>query len=205
VGRVFQHGELEQMAEIYLRNNIIICSVEIHCELLFPKYRHVPIDSLAPEIADLTITLIAPNKTFNIADLRFSVAIVPDPRLREKLEVCQTRLGPWYRHNGVCSHLGRLSLWSAMTGLLDYLEANRDFLVRYVTTQLPGVAISEPEGTYLGWLDYRKANFPGSPHDFFLNKAKVVKGRVGFPGRWSATCPRPFPPTCCVDASPFLR
>jgi len=85
-----------------------------------------------------------------------------------------------------------------MTGLLDYLEANRDFLVRYVTTQLPGVAISEPEGTYLGWLDYRKANFPGSPHDFFLNKAKVVKGRVGFPGRWSATCPRPFPPTCCL-------
>jgi bifunctional pyridoxal-dependent enzyme with beta-cystathionase and maltose regulon repressor activities len=63
VGRVFQRGELERMAGICLRHDIVICSDEIHCDLLFSGSRHLPIASLDPEIAERTITLLAPSKT----------------------------------------------------------------------------------------------------------------------------------------------
>ena len=66
VGRVFRREELEQMAETCLRHNIVICSDEVHCDLVFPGSRHVPIASLAREIAEQTITLMAPSKTFNV-------------------------------------------------------------------------------------------------------------------------------------------
>jgi len=198
VGKVFHHGELEQMARICLRNNIIICSDEIHGELLFPGHCHVPIASLAPEIASNTITLIAPNKTFNIAGLRFSVAIVPNPRLREKLEAAKQGLVPGI---GIMGYVAALAAYRFgqpwLDNLLDYLRVNRDFLIQYVTTQLPSIAISQPEGTYLSWLDCRKAGFTGSPHDFFLNKAKVAlndgstfgRGGEGFV-RLNFGCPR---------------
>lgn len=198
VGRVFQQGELEQMAKICLRNNIIICSDEIHCELLFPEHRHVPIASLSPEIADHTITLIAPNKTFNIAGLRFSAAIVSNPRLREKLETTKKGLIPSV---GIMGYVAALAAYRFgqpwLDNLLDYLRGNRDFLIQYVTTQLPNITIRSPEGTFLGWLNCRKANLPGSPHEFFLNKAKVAlndgstfgQGGEGFV-RLNFACPR---------------
>ena len=84
-----------------------------------------------------------------------------------------------------------------LDNLLDYLRVNRDFLVWYVTSELPGIAISQPEGTYLGWLDCHKVNFPGSAHEFFLNKAEVAlsngstfgRGGEGFV-RLNFGCPR---------------
>ncbi|MGQ9494284.1 MAG: MalY/PatB family protein, partial [Anaerolineae bacterium] len=91
VGRAFTQEELERMAEICLRHNIVICSDEIHCDFLFRGVRHLPIASLAPEIAERTVTLMAPSKTFNIPGLRFAMGIVPDKELREKL--CAAKRG----------------------------------------------------------------------------------------------------------------
>jgi cystathionine beta-lyase len=66
LGRVFSRGELERIAENCLRRDIVICSDEIHCDLVFPGHRHVPIASLSPEVAQRTITLMAPSKTYNL-------------------------------------------------------------------------------------------------------------------------------------------
>ena len=70
-GRVFTPEELEQMAEICLKNDVVICSDEIHCDLVYPGSRHIPIASLSSEIASRAITLMAPSKTFNIPGLEF--------------------------------------------------------------------------------------------------------------------------------------
>jgi cystathionine beta-lyase len=67
LGRVFSRGELERVAEHCLRRDVVICSDEIHCDLVFPGHRHVPIASLSPEVAQRTITLMAPSKTYNLA------------------------------------------------------------------------------------------------------------------------------------------
>ena len=158
VGRVFRQDELERMAEICLRHGVIICSDEIHCDLLFSGQRHIPIASLNPEIARNTITLIAPSKTYNIAGLGCSIAIIQNESLRRRYRQA---------HKGLVHGVNVLG-WVAgeaayrdgqewLDQLLVYLEANRDCLYDFVQHELPGVQMAKPEGTYLAWLDCREA------------------------------------------------
>jgi cysteine-S-conjugate beta-lyase len=198
VGRVFRRDELERMAEICLRHNVVICSDEIHSDLVFSGHPHVPIASLAPEIADRTITLMAPSKTFNVAGLSCSVAIVQNPELRKKLKATHTGLVHGVNIMGYVAALaGYRDGRPWLDALLRYLEANRDFLAQYVEEHLPGVTMSKPEGTYLAWLNCREASIPGNPQEFFLNKARVAvndgkvfgRGGEGFV-RLNFGCPR---------------
>jgi cysteine-S-conjugate beta-lyase len=84
VGRVFSRAELTGLAEICLRHGVAICADEIHGELVFEGHQHVPIASLDEEIAQRTITLMAPSKTFNLPGLKCGLAIIPDPALRQR-------------------------------------------------------------------------------------------------------------------------
>jgi cystathionine beta-lyase len=162
------------MAEICLRRGISVCSDEIHADLTFSGQKHTPLASLDPQIARSTITLMAPSKTFNIAGLDCSFAVIPDPELRRR-----------YQHaaRGLVSGVNVLG-WTAaiaayrdgqewLTQVLAYLEANRDFLVEYVRSQLPGVRLTSPEATYLAWLDCRETGLD-DPYEFFLQKARVA-------------------------------
>ena len=174
VGRVFRENELERMAEMCLRRGLVICSDEIHCDLVYPGQRHIPIASLAPEIAAQTITLMAPSKTFNLAGLKFSVAIIQNADLRRKFQRVGSDLV------GGINLLGPIAALAAyrdggdwLEQLLVYLGANRDYLYDFVTNELPGVSMVSPEGTYLAWLDCREAGIEGNPCEFFLEKARV--------------------------------
>jgi cystathionine beta-lyase len=198
VGRVFRREELERMAELCLRHDILICSDEIHGDLVFDDNHHLPIASLAPEIADKSVTLMAPSKTYNIAGLHCSVAIVRNRALRDKLEIA---------HKGLVSGVNILGYAAALAAYRDgqpwldkvlrYLQANRDFLLQCVTTELPGITMSAPEGTYLAWLGCHDAGIPGNPHQFFLDQARVAlndgavfgQGGEGFV-RLNFGCPR---------------
>jgi cystathionine beta-lyase len=198
VGRVFRRKELERMAEICLRHNVVICSDEIHCDLLFSGHRHLPIASLDPEIADRTITLMAPSKTYNIAGLHFSVAIIQNAELRKQYQAAGAGL---VGRPGILSAVAALAAYQDgqpwLDAVLRYLEANRDHLVEYVESQLPGVTMWCPEGTYLGWLDCREAGIDGATHQFFLDQARVAlnegasfgRGGEGFV-RLNFACPR---------------
>jgi cystathionine beta-lyase len=173
-GRVFHQDELEKMAEICLRNNIIICSDEIHSDLVFEGSKHIPIASLAPEISSNTITLLAPSKTFNIAGLHVSIAIITEEELRKTFEGARKGL-----LSGV-DLLGQYAMKAAylngkdwLEALLVYLESNRDFLVDYVNHQLSGIKIAQSEGTFLGWLDCRELQIDKKPSEFFVEEAKV--------------------------------
>ena len=176
VGRVFRRDELLRMAEICLRHDIVICSDEIHCDLLLGGSRHLPIASLAPEIADRTITLMAPTKTFNIAGIRCSVAIVENNDLRERFTAARSGIVP--ATMGALDYAATLAAFRDgqpwLTALLCYLEDNCDFVLDYVNSKLPGISMARPEGTYLAWLNGRDAGLPGIPHEFFLEQARVA-------------------------------
>jgi len=197
-GRVFRQDELEKMAEICLRNDVIICSDEIHSDLVFSESKHIPVAALSPEIAAKTITLIAPSKTFNIAGLKTSVAVITDEGLRQQFDGARKGL------LGGVNLLGQYAALAAyqeggpwLDELLVYLEANRDYLHDSVQNELPGVHMAKPEGTYLAWLDCRQSGIEGKPSEFFQEEAKVAmndgewfgKGGEGFV-RLNFGCPR---------------
>ena len=198
VGRVFDRGELARMAEICLRHDVTICSDEIHCDLLLDGHRHVPIASLAPEIAARTITLMAPSKTYNVAGLHCSVAIIQNKALREQYQRAQQGLVSSVNIMGFVAALAAYrdgQPW--LNACLAYLNANCDYLEDYVAANLPGVTMRRPEGAYLAWLDCRQAGISGDPARFFLKQARVAlnegarfgRGGEGFV-RLNFGCPR---------------
>jgi cystathionine beta-lyase len=198
VGRVYHRDELERMAEICLRHGMVICSDEIHCDLVFSGQQHVPMATLSPEIAAHTITLMAPSKTYNIAGIHASVAIVENPELRKRFERAACGLVPQPDVLGYTAMLVAFrdgQPW--LDEVLRYLEANRDFLLEYVNHSLPGITMALPEGTYLAWLDCRETGLPANPHKFFLEQAQVAmndgatfgQGGEGFV-RLNFACPR---------------
>ncbi len=177
VGRVFRPDELKRMAQICLDHNITIISDEIHCDLLFSGQKHTPIASLDSEIARSAITLMAPSKTFNIAGLDFSIGIVQNSDLKKKLLKATGGMVPSVNLLGQVAALAAYregQEW--LDELLVYLEDNREFLLRFVNNNLPGVKMARPEGTFLAWLDCREAAIPDNPYKFFLEKARVALG-----------------------------
>ena len=199
VGRVYTRDELTRMAETCLRRGLFICADEIHCEIAFSGQRHVPIASLDPAIAERTVTLMAPSKTFNLPGLKCSVAIIPNASLREKFVAAQLDL---VRAVNILGYTATLAAYRDgqpwLDELLRYLEANRDFVAEFVRTKLPGVSMAAPEATYLAWLDCREAALPDDdPYTFFLERARVAlndgkafgRGGEGFV-RLNFGCPR---------------
>jgi cystathionine beta-lyase len=201
VGRLFGRAELEGMAAACLRRDAFIVADEIHCDLLLDGRAHVPMASVAPEVEQRTITLMAPSKTFNLPGLKCAVGIIPNAALRERFLAAAADLVPKI---GVLGYTGALAAYREgddwLDALLHYLTDNRDFLVRQVRTTLPGVAAAPGEATYLAWLDCRASPIAGhDPHTFFLERAKVAlndgvafgPGGAGFV-RMNFGCPRPL-------------
>ena len=185
LGIIFSRKDLLKMAELCIRNNVLILSDEIHSELLLDNNKFTPMAKLSAEIAKHTITLIAPSKTFNVAGLFCGFAIIPDKDLRERYEkeVNHLRL-----HVG---SMGLIAAQAAFSGKCDgwlkelnrYLTGNRDFLVDYVTEYMPDVHLTVPDATYLGWLDFTQTKIDGSPFEFFLKNAKVAASEGKIFGR----------------------
>jgi cystathionine beta-lyase len=198
-GRVYTREELTRMAEICTRRGVAIIADEIHCDLLYTGQRHVPIASLGPEVAARTVTLMSPSKTFNLAGLKCAIAVVPDAALREKFLATKVDLVANPNVFGfAAAHAAYRDGGPWLDALMVYLEANRDYTVKYVRENFPGVVIYPPEGLYLAWLDFRPAGLPGNdPYTFFLEKARVAlndgvtfgPGGQGF-ARLNFGCPR---------------
>ena len=197
-GRAFTPDELRDMAGICLRRDVIICSDEIHGDLVHAGARHVPLASLDPDIARRTITLMAPSKTFNIPGLGFSFAVVEDPTLRASFKAAAKDIVP---HINALGYTAALAAYTGgepwLAACLRYLTANRDYLYDYVTARLPGISMAKPEATYLAWLDCRGLALPETPFKFFLERARVAlndgaefgRGGEGFV-RLNFGCPR---------------
>jgi cystathionine beta-lyase len=198
IGRAYGRDELLRIADLCLRHNLVICSDEIHCDLVLGDTRHIPLASLDPEIARYCVTLMAPSKTFNLPGLGCSMAIIQNPELRRQIQRASAGIVPHVNVLGyVAAHAAYTECEDWLHALQAYLTANRDFLLDYVEQYLPGVRTTVPEATYLAWLDCRDLGIEGSPFKFFLEEAKVAfADGLGFgkPGegfvRVNFGCPR---------------
>lgn len=155
-GSVWQADELSRLGEICRSNGITIISDEIHADLVHPGHTHVPIASLSQDIADVTVTVNSPGKTFNIPGLGISYAIISNDSLRRRflhtiraLQVEGANL------------MGQIALEAAYKGgkawldaLMQYLEGNRRFIREYLEEEMPEIKGICPESTYLYWLDF---------------------------------------------------
>ncbi len=153
-GRVFERGELGALAEVVLRHRLWVVSDELHSDLVYPGQQHIPFASLGDEIAERTVTLLGPTKTFNIAGLKIGFVIAQNAALRERLE--RVGAGLVTPPNVMAQTAARVaytegSAW--LSGTLEYLQRNRDRVTTFAEAYLPEGRYSAPEGTYLAWLE----------------------------------------------------
>jgi len=176
VGKIFSRNELKRMAEICIENKATIVSDEIHSELLLGDAKFTPLASLSREIKRHTITLISASKAFNVPGLACAFAIIPDPGLRKNFQAVTDGMSFEISAPGLTAariaYSGRADAW--LKGLRRYLTANRDFIIEYAERNLPGIRPTNPDATYLMWLDCSDLKLNPSPYEFFLKEAKVA-------------------------------
>jgi cysteine-S-conjugate beta-lyase len=162
LGRVWRRDELAKLGEFCVRHDLVLCSDEIHCDLILENLPHVPTALLGEEVARRTVTLMAPSKTYNIPGFGTSIAIIPDATLRARFVRATA---------GIVAEVNALGYTACEAAyrdcepwrqaLLGYLRGNRDFLVDYVARELPGVTLEAPiEATYLAWLNVSALKLP---------------------------------------------
>ena len=174
IGRVWTPEELNKLANICLKNNILILSDEIHCDLVLPGFSHTPVANLSEKIAENTITCIAPSKTFNLAGLSTSSVIISNPVLRKSFNRIVENL-----HIGNGNIFGTTASISAysfghkwLDALLDYIDHNIDFVEDYCRKMIPEIIPVQPEATYMIWLDCRIFGMTGKElQNFFVTSA----------------------------------
>lgn len=168
-GTVYRRHELEQHLAFAQRHELIVCSDEIHCDLLLePGVTHIPFATLSEDAAQRSVTLISPSKTFNIAGLGASVAVIPNPELRRKFKAERAGIVP---EVDILALTAAEAAWRGgeawIQALLVYLRANRDRLTQAVNAT-PGLTMISPEATYLGWVDASGLGVE-NPAAFFFN------------------------------------
>lgn len=156
LARVWRREELVRLAEFCEKHNLILCSDEIHCDLILdPSLPHIPTSVLSPEIAARTITLMAPSKTYNVPGLGTSIAIIPDAMRRARFVRATA---------GIVAEVTSLGFTACEAAyrdcepwrqeLLAYLRGNRDYLLKTIASDLPGIRVEAPvEATYLLWMN----------------------------------------------------
>ena len=156
LARVWRREELMRLGEFCTRHNLVLCSDEIHCDLILdPALPHVPTAVLSPEIAARTVTLMAPSKTYNVPGLGTSLAIIPDAIRRTRFIRATAGIVAEVTCLGfaACEAAYRdCEPWRQ--ALLAYLRGNRDYLLDAIARDFPGIRVEAPvEATYLLWLN----------------------------------------------------
>ena len=199
VGRVWSAEELEKLGDICVKNGVTVVSDEIHQDFVF-KGKHQVFAGLKKEFQDISITCTSPSKTFNLASMMISNIFIPNPELRRKFRKQLDAAGT--------SQLGVLGLVATEAAyskgeewyqaMHAYVEANINYTKEYVEKYLPGVKMTDLEGTYLVWLDFRETGLTVEElEDLILNKARLWldsgkifgKAGEGFQ-RINVACPR---------------
>jgi cystathionine beta-lyase len=190
-GRAYTKAELTMLADFCLRNDLTLCSDEIHCSILLePGCRHTPIASLYPEIAERTVSLFAATKTYNIPGLPCAVAVIPDPRLRRAFQQAAVGLLPNISPLAFTASAAAFAdQGDYVPELLEYLRGNRDRLAEVV-----GARMSPVEATYLAWIDVRDTDIARHAGAYFEQHGIGLSNGADFAGqgfvRFNFACPR---------------
>ncbi|MGM0854540.1 MAG: MalY/PatB family protein [Bacillota bacterium] len=199
-GRVWKKEELMKIAELCHQYNVVIVSDEIHSDLVYETDTHIPLASLNDSFRDITITCIAPSKTFNLAGLQASAMITPNPDFREKIAAIHKKQGFFTLNTfGIVGMEAAYRFGEAwLEEILAYLQENVRVTKEFIGKQLPDLQLVDPEGTYLLWIDCTKMELS----DEELKERLLDKGRLALepgtkygPGgegfvRMNIACPR---------------
>ncbi len=175
VGRVWSKEELTRMGEIVIRNDAIMVSDEIHCELLFRGFKHIPFALISEEFEQHCIVCMAPSKTFNLAGLRASSIIIPNTKIRDRFNAARAGIMPGPNIFGLAALEAAYRYGDEwLEQLLEYLQGNLQFLIEYFEERIPKIKVIKPEGTYLVWLDCRELGMDSmSLRTLMRGRAKV--------------------------------
>ena len=193
VGRMLSSAELSDIVSLCLEHDLLICSDEIHCQLIFDDRKHVPVAKVDPRIEDNLVTLIGPGKTYNLAGIGGGVAIIKNPVLREKFNEAS---------DGIVGSINVIAYQSMLAAyrdcepwrleLIKYLQSNRDYLAERID-RIPRIGMNVVEATYLAWLDVRSLALENPPAFFESAGVGLSDGAdFGGPGfvRLNFACPR---------------
>lgn len=181
-GRVWTKEELQKLGELAVRHDLLIVADEIHADFIYSDYKHHSIASLDDKFREHSITCYAPSKTFNMAGLGASVIVIPNAELKAKFDEEKSKL----RYNGnIFAYPALVAAWSEAEDWLDeliqYLEANRDYLYTELSQDKYLLKPNKPEGTYLLWLDCRELKkAKGLEDDNALCEYFIKEGGLAF-------------------------
>ncbi len=199
-GSAWTKDELTQLGKICVKHNIILISDEIHSDLVIPPFKHTVAANISEEIANVTISMMAPSKTFNLAGMASSSVIISNPKLRNEFQVFLDRV-----HVGMGNLFGMVASEAAyihgeewLDQMLEYVKGNLDYMEAYIKKNIPKIKMIRPEATYLVWLDFSLLGFSNEElKNFILRKVKLGlnDGPVFGPGgdgfqRMNVACPR---------------
>lgn len=199
-GRVWSKAELQRMCDICVQNNVLIVSDEIHCDMTFKGFTHIPFATVSDDAKNNSITFMAASKTFNIAGLKSSYHIIQNEGLRKQynefLRKNELDSAHLFATAPVATAYNEGDEW--LSQMLEYVEANIDYMEEYLKANMPKLNMIRPQASFLVFLDARGL---GLPHDelvrFFILEAKVGmndgatfgEGGSGFM-RMNLGCPR---------------
>lgn len=199
-GRVWTREELERLGRICLDNGVLVCSDEIHFDLVMPGHKHIVYATLGEEFARNCLVLTAPSKTFNLAGLQTSNVIIPDPELRETFHREELRSCTNPKCNVLGYEANRVAYdqcegW--LEQVLSIIDENRRLVEQFMAKEFPAVRITPLEGTYLLWMDFNPlgidylelARILREEAQLFFDDGHIFgeQGR-GFE-RWNLACP----------------
>lgn len=195
IGRVFTAEEVTRLARFCQHHHLVLVSDEIHCDLILNESAtpHFSALHLPDDLRQITITLLSPSKTWNIAGLGYALAVIPDDSIRRRFSS---------QRGHTLSEINALSYYAAEAAyrdgepwrqeLLAYLRQNRATLDRFLAEHIPTLKPVDAEATYLAWIDARALGVE-NPALFFEEKAGLFLSDgayFGWPGwiRFNFAC-----------------
>lgn len=197
LGRVFKRSELEQLGAFCLKHELVLISDEIHCDLIFDEVAtpHISALNLNEDIQKITVTLLSPSKTWNIAGLGYAFAVISNDRLRRKFNAARGH---------TLAEINALSYYAAEAAylhgepwrqqMLNYLIENRKAMTTFISERLPNLTLTKAEATYLAWIDASGSGLE-KPATALEERGKLFVSDGAFFGwpqwfRFNFACPR---------------
>ena len=177
VGRCWSREELKKLGDICLKNNVLVFSDEIHCDLVLPGFKHTPFASVCKDFEQHCITAHAASKTFNLAGMATSTIIIANPDLRKQyvdfVDSTEINLGNIFGKIATKTAMEQGEEW--LQQLLQYIKGNIDYVVDYINKELPEIRVHRAQATYMLWLDFSAYGFDNQT----LNHKMIFEAGLG--------------------------